>query len=68
MLAKFKVKGYKGFENEIILDLEKHNDYQFNKEMIKNNLINKAVIYGSNGSGKTNLGIAIFDLTFHLWI
>ena len=66
MLAKFKVKGYKGFENEIILDLEKHNDYQFNKEMIKDNLINKAVIYGSNGSGKTNLGIAIFDLTFHL--
>ena len=31
MLNKFKVKGYKGFTNEIVLDLTNHNDYQFNK-------------------------------------
>lgn len=66
MLCKFKVSGYKGFNNEIVLDLEKHNDYQFNKDMIKNNIINKAIIYGNNASGKTNLGFAIFDIVFHL--
>ncbi len=66
MLCKFKVQGYKGFEKEIELDLEKHNDYQFNREMIKNGVINKCIIYGNNASGKTNLGFALFDLTFHL--
>ena len=66
MLCKFKVKGYKCFDKEIELDLEKHNDYQFNKSMIKNGIINKAIIYGKNGSGKTNMGLAIFDIMFHL--
>lgn len=66
MLCKFKVNGYKGFDNEISFDLENHNDYQFNNDMIKNDIINKAIIYGKNGSGKTNIGFAIFDLVFHL--
>ena len=66
MLCKFKVKGFKGFDKEITLDLENHNDYQFNKNMIKNNIINKSIIFGKNASGKTNIGFAIFDLTFHL--
>lgn len=66
MLCKFKVKGYKGFDKEIVLDFEKHKDYQFNKNMIKNNTINKAIIYGKNGSGKTNIGFALFDINFHL--
>ena len=35
MLCKFKVKGFKGFDDEITIDFEKHNDYQFNKELIK---------------------------------
>ena len=34
--------------------------------MIKNNLINKTIIYEKNGSGNTNIGFAIFDITFHL--
>lgn len=66
MLCKFKVKGYKCFNEEIILDFEKHKDYQFNKNMIKDNIINKAIIYGKNGSGKTNIGLALFDISFHL--
>lgn len=66
MLCKFKVSGYKGFNEEIEFNLEKHNDYQFNKNLIKNNVINKAIIYGKNGSGKTNLGFALFDIVFHL--
>lgn len=66
MLSKFKVKGYKGFNDEISFDLEKHNDYQFNKEMIKNGIINKSIIYGKNGTGKSNIGLALFDIMFHL--
>lgn len=66
MLCKFKVKGYKGFNHEIELDFEKHKEYQFNKSHIKNDLINKMIIYGKNGSGKTNIGFALFDISFHL--
>ena len=66
MLCKFKVKGYKGFENEIALDFEKHKEYQFNQQLIKNDLINKMIIYGKNGSGKTNIGLALFDIVMHL--
>lgn len=66
MLCKFMVSGYKGFKNTIEFDLENHNDYQFNKGLIKNNIINKAIIYGKNGSGKTNFGFALFDIVFHL--
>ena len=66
MLCKFKVNGYKGFENEIELNLENHNDYQFNKNLIKTNIINKAIVYGNNASGKTSLGYALFDIVFHL--
>lgn len=66
MLCKFKVKGYKGFNDEIELDLTNHNDYKFNGDMIKENIINKAIVYGKNASGKSNLGLAIFDIIFHL--
>ncbi len=66
MLCKFKVSGYKGFDNEIVLDFEKHKEYQFNNNLIKDNIINKAIIYGKNGSGKTNIGLALFDINFHL--
>lgn len=66
MLYKFKVKGYKGFDKEIELDFSKHKEYKFNNELIKNNIINKSIIYGKNGSGKTNIGFALFDITFHL--
>lgn len=66
MLSKFRVKGFKGFNEEIELNLENHNDYQFNKNLIKNNIINKALIFGKNASGKTNIGYALFDIIFHL--
>lgn len=66
MLCKFKVKGYKGFDKEIVFNFENHKEYQFNKNLIKNDVINKAIIYGKNGSGKTNIGFALFDILFHL--
>ena len=66
MLKLFKVKNFKGFKNEFILDLSKTKEYEFNQEIIKNEICNKAMIYGENGSGKSNLGFALFDIICNL--
>lgn len=66
MLKKFEVTNFMGFKNKIQLDLSDHRDYEFNQSFIKKNIINKAIIYGKNGTGKSNLGYAIFDITYHL--
>lgn len=66
MLIKFEVSHFKSFEEKFVFDFEKTNDYQFNPECIKNGSVNKAIIYGANGSGKSNLGLAIFDIVSHL--
>lgn len=66
MIEKFIVRNYKGFKNEITLDLSKTRDYAFNTDLIKNGLVNKGIIYVKNGSGKLNLGFALYDLTIHL--
>lgn len=66
MLKKFAVQNFMGFTNKLELDLSKVYDYDFNQNYIKNKLVNKALIYGKNGVGKSNLGLAIFDITTHL--
>lgn len=66
MIKKFTVRNYKGFKNPITLDLSQPRDYSFNSELIRNGIVNKAIIYGKNGSGKSNLGLALYDLTSHL--
>lgn len=65
MIKKFSVKNYKGFKDELVMDFTSR-DYAFSSELIKNNLVNKAMVYGKNGSGKSNLGYALFDITAHL--
>lgn len=65
MLQKFKVKNFKKFRDEIVFDLTKTKKYTFNEAVVKNGALNIALIYGSNGSGKTNLGHALFDVIFH---
>mgnify|MGYP000955018788 CR=1 FL=1 len=66
MIKKFTVKNYKGFKDEITLDFSDIKNYQFNTFAVKNKLINYAIVYGKNGSGKSNLGLALFDLIIHL--
>lgn len=65
MLRKFIVKNFKSFKEELVFDLSS-NDYQFNTDVIKDNLTKNVLVYGINASGKTNLGLAIFDIVFHL--
>lgn len=66
MLKKFEVENYMGFTDKLVFDLSKVYDYDFNQSYIKNNIVNKALIFGKNGVGKSNLGMAIFDITSHL--
>lgn len=62
MLASFSVSNYMGFPQKISFDLSNPRDYAFNTHLIKNGLIKNGIIYGVNGSGKTSLGRAIFDI------
>lgn len=66
MLKQFSVYNFKNFNNEITLDFSDVRDYKFNNQCIKNQTINKMIIYGRNSIGKTNFGLAIFDLSQHL--
>jgi AAA15 family ATPase/GTPase len=65
MLEVFKVKNFKNFKEELILNLGNIKDYEFNSEAVSNGIINKAIVYGINASGKSNLGYAIFDIIKH---
>lgn len=66
MLIKFAVTNFRGFSERIEWDLSKHNNYEFNPYAIKNGIIKNGIIYGPNGSGKTNFSLAIFDILYHL--
>jgi AAA15 family ATPase/GTPase len=66
MLKKFEVQGFKNFKRKIELDFSDVRDYHFNDICVKNNLLNKMIVYGKNGVGKSNLGLAFFDITTHL--
>lgn len=66
MLKKFEVKNFKNFKDNFVFDLSEIKNYEFNPECVKNDIVNKALIYGPNASGKSNLGLAIFDIVSHL--
>lgn len=66
MIKRFEVTNYRGFKDTLVFDLSRKRDYENNTDMIRNGIINKGIIFGANGSGKTNLGYALFDITLHL--
>ena len=66
MIKFFEVSGFKNFKDKIVLNFSDVRDYKFNSECITNGLISKAIIYGRNSIGKSNLGLAIFDIVSHL--
>ena len=65
MIKKFEVENFKGFKNKLTFDLSAR-EYEFNKNLIVNDIVNKAIVYGKNGVGKSSLGIALFDIIWHL--
>jgi len=66
MLLKFSVQNYRGFPNRIEWDLSHPNSYSFNSFAISKGVVKNGILYGPNGSGKTNFGLAIFDIEYHL--
>ncbi len=59
-------KNFRGFENRIELDLTKPRNYDFNTFAVKDGIVKNGIIYGPNGCGKSNFGLAIFDIVYHL--
>lgn len=66
MLKLFEVEGFKNFKDNITFDFSDVRDYKFNTECISNGLLGKTIVYGKNSVGKTNLGLAMFDIVSHL--
>lgn len=66
MLIKFAVKNFRGFVEKIEWDLSRPSNYSFNMYAIKDGVIKNGIVYGPNGSGKTNFSLAIFDIVNHL--
>ncbi len=65
MLERFEVKNFMGFSDWLKFDLTAR-DYGFNQNLVYNGLVNKAIVYGKNGIGKSALGLALFDIITHL--
>lgn len=66
MLTKFCVENFKNFKEKFEWDLTQHNNYEFNCETVGKYCVKKGLIFGINGSGKSNLGLALFDIILHL--
>lgn len=66
MLQQFKVSNFKGFQKELVFALDNPGSYEFSEAAIKDGTIRTCLIYGINGSGKTNLGLALFDIVLNL--
>lgn len=66
MLKRFSVTNFKNFKTKIDFELNKPANYEFNSEVVKNGAISKGIVYGINGSGKSNLALALFDIVLHL--
>lgn len=66
MLVKFAVTNYRGFRDRIEWNLSKAGNYEFNTYAVKAGIVKNGIIYGPNGSGKTNFGLAVFDIENHL--
>lgn len=66
MLKKIEITNFKNFNEKFAFDLSNTNGFNFNKEAIQNGIVNTGIVYGHNACGKSNLGLAIFDLISHL--
>ena len=62
MLSRFSVTNYMGFPEKITWDLSKPHDYAFNTNLVHDGIVKNGIVYGVNGSGKTSLGRALFDI------
>lgn len=66
MLTKFKVKNFRNFNDWFEFSFKTTKNYEFNNFAVENQILKHGIIYGKNGCGKSNLGLAMLDLTSHI--
>lgn len=66
MLKKFSVSNFKNFKSKISFEFDQPANYEFNSDLVKDGCITKCLVFGINGSGKSNLGRAIFDIVLNI--
>lgn len=66
MLRRFSVSNFKNFKDKLTFDLGDPANYAFNREVVQGGVKAKGIVYGANGSGKSNLALALFDIVSHL--
>ena len=66
MLKKFSVQISSASISELHLIYPIPTNYSFNQQVIQDGVKAKGIIYGANGSGKSNFALAIFDIVLHL--
>ena len=66
MLKSFTVSNFKAFAEPITIDFSATGNYEFNKESVKDGIVKTGIMYGKNASGKSSLGLAIFDIVANL--
>ena len=66
MLRRFSASNFKSFGKKMTFDLSDPANYGFSKEVVRDGTKTKGVVYGTNGSGKSNLALAMFDIILHL--
>ncbi|WP_172380939.1 AAA family ATPase [Vibrio sp. Vb339] len=66
MLTKLAVKNFRNFNDWFEIDLKTDKAFEFNTHAVVNNTIKHSMIYGKNGQGKSNVGLALLDITCHL--
>ncbi|GAB7128635.1 hypothetical protein JCM19000A_31430 [Silvimonas sp. JCM 19000] len=65
MLHKFSVRHFRNFSEWLHFDLTSQ-QYEFNESAVNKGIVRHAMIYGPNGGGKSNLGLAMVDPVLHL--
>lgn len=65
MLRKFSVKNFRNFTDWLHFDLTSQ-QYEFNQIAVSEGVVRHSMIYGPNGGGKSNLGLAMVDPVLHL--
>ena len=66
MLEKFEVFNFMGFKDTLVFDFHTSKKYTSNTDLVQRGIIKKALVFGENSSGKSNLCYALMDIIFHL--
>ena len=72
MLEKFEVYNFMGFKDNLVFDFHTSKKYTYNTDLVQKSIIKKALVFGENSSGKSNLCYALMDIIFpafnHTWL